>query len=135
MSKHNYSQYSNKNNKPNNKPNNQNSNQNPKPIDKVSEAVEVKMDTIPVTEAPEVKMVVETVETVALPNTVKGTVAHCAKLNVRKSPVVNSEIVCVLDGQSEIEIDVKKSTENWFYVCCATGAEGYCMKQYIDARM
>lgn len=135
MSKHNYSQYSNKNNKPNNQNNGQNNTQKPKPVEKTSEVAEVKMDTIHVVETPEVNMVKETVETVALPNTVKGTVAHCAKLNVRKSPVVNSEIVCVLDVQSEIEIDVKKSTENWFYVCSATGVEGYCMKQYIDARM
>lgn len=125
MSKHNYSQYSNKNN------NQRNQNQNNTPNRNVQQHKAI--DEV----KPAVKPVVmeETVETVTLPNTVNGTVAHCAKLNVREKPIVNSDIVCVLDVMSEIKIDVTKSTENWFYVICATGAEGYCMREYIDARM
>ena len=118
MANHNYSQYSNKNkhHKQNNQ-NNQNRNiQQPKP--------EVKP-----------QLVQETVETVALPQTVEGVVAHCAKLNVRENATVDSGIVCVLDAMSEIEIDVNKSTSNWFYIYSATGAEGYCMRQYVDAHM
>lgn len=113
---HNYSQYSNKNH---------NHNNHNKPRVAVSAA--------PVTSA--VKPVEETVETVALPKTVDGMVVNCAKLNVRENATVDSDIVCVLDAMSEIEIDVNKSTENWFYIYCATGAEGYCMKQYIEAHM
>lgn len=113
---HNYSQYSNKNHNHNN-PN--------KP--------RVAASAAPVTSA--VKPVEETVETVALPKTVDGMVVNCAKLNVRENATVDSGIVCVLDAMSEIEIDVNKSTENWFYIYCATGAEGYCMKQYIEAHM
>ena len=151
MSKHNYSQYSNKN-----KPNN-NSNPNPnrnvqqrkpevvKPVETVETArPSLVKETSQVARPSLVKetsqvarpsLVKETVETVTLPAVVKGTVAHCSKLNVREKPVVNSEIVCVLNVTSEIEIDVEKSTENWFYVRSATGAEGYCMKEYIDARL
>lgn len=130
MSKHNYSQYSNKN-----KPNN---NSNPNPNRNVQQRKPEVVKPSLVQETSQVarpSLVKETVETVTLPAVVKGTVAHCSKLNVREKPVVNSEIVCVLNVTSEIEIDVEKSTENWFYVRSATGAEGYCMKEYIDARL
>ena len=115
MSKHNYSQYSNKN------ANAANANRN-KQVEK------------PIV-TPKPQLVRETVETVTLPAAVEGKVAHCSKLNIREKPIVNSDIVCVLDVMSEVQIDVNKSTENWFYVCCANGAEGYCMKEYIDAHM
>ena len=127
MSKHNYSQYSNKNRNDQNKKNNTNNIEQPKPV--MEAPVEKK------TEVAKPVLVQETVETVTLPNVVTGTVAHCAKLNVREKPIVNSGIVCVLNVMSELKIDISKSTENWFYVYCATGAEGYCMKEYIDAHM
>lgn len=114
LSKHNYSQYSDKNHKNANK-------------------TRVAASAAPVTSA--VKPMEETVETVTLPETVDGVVVNCAKLNVRENATVDSNVVCVLDVMSEIEIDVSKSTENWFYIYSATGAEGYCMKQYIEAHM
>lgn len=133
MSKHNYSQYSSKPKNHHNQP----------------EAVKPKVTAIPdsTPNEPAVKLVQETsqvvrpslvretVETVKLPNTVTGKVINCAKLNVRENATVDSGIVCVLDVMSEIEIDTKKSTENWFYIYTAIGAEGYCMKQYVEAYM
>lgn len=128
MSKHNYSQYSNKNK--------QHHNQNVKQSNSEVKPVEVvKMDTTPVKPAETVELVKESVQTVVLPDKVKGFVAHCTKLNVRENATVDSGIVCVLNVMSEIEIDVNKSTANWFYIYSATGAEGYCMKEYIDAQM
>lgn len=120
MSKHNYSQYS---NKKNNRPN-----------DPVKPNVES-------TKAPEVKMVAkpnvvqETVETVTLPETVEGVVSGCAKLNVRTEPNITAEVVCVLDIMSEIEIDVEQSNAEWFKICTATGIEGYCMRKYVEAHL
>lgn len=129
MSKHNYSQYSNKNA---NNTNAQNRNkQHTKPVEKAP-IIETEHKTVV---TPEVKVVQETVETVTLPKIVKGIVAHCAKLNVRENAIVNSGIVCVLNAMSEVKIDVNKSTTNWFYVICANGAEGYCMREYIDAHV
>ena len=131
MSKHNYSQYS-------NKPK-QNNNYQSKYSEKVEPEVKtpvVKMEAekvVPVTEQP--KLLQETVETVALPDRVVGTVVNCVKLNVRENCTVDSGIVCVLDAKSEIEIDVKKSVTDWFYIYTAIGAEGYCMKQYVEAHM
>ena len=84
-------------------------------------------------QTPEVKLVEETVDTVSLPETVAGIVANCAKLNVREEPDLDAKIVCVLDVMSEIEIDVAKSTDEWFKVCTAIGVEGYCMRKFVDA--
>ena len=115
MSKHNYSQYSNK---------------------KKNDSADVKTSPVAIT-SPKVKMEVElveeTVNTVALPNTVDGVVTNCAKLNVRAEPSTEADVVCVLDAMSEIKIDVTKSDAEWFKVCTVTGVEGYCMRKFVDA--
>lgn len=121
MSKHNYSQYS--------KRQSNDSNKN-KPVERIP--------TAPVatqSQAPEVKLVEETVNTVVLPEMVKGVVANCVKLNVREEPATNGVIVHVLDVMSEVEIDLAKSTDEWFKVCTAIGVEGYCMRKFINAHM
>lgn len=127
MSKHNYTQYSNKHNDNNpnkaNRPNN-------KPAQKVEVAKPKTVEPKPVVEP-----MVESVETVSLPATVEGVVVNCAKLNVREKPSTNSDVICVLDVMSEIQVDVSKSTTQWVYVYTATGVEGYCMREYIDAHL
>lgn len=82
-----------------------------------------------------VVLVEESVETVALPETVSGIVINCTKLNVRAEPNMTAEVLCVLDASSEIEIDPAKSTSEWVSVCTAVGIEGYCMRKFIDARL
>lgn len=128
MSKHNYSQYSNNKKKPSN---------------------EVKK-----TNEPEVKMIKDLPKIVTeeipaghndpvgapglegmTPSSVTGIVVDCAKLNVRVAPNALADVVCVLDAQSELEIDVSKSTDEWFKICTAIGAEGYCMRKYIKANL
>ena len=131
MSNHNYSQYSNKRRDTNRE-------QRPKQANNAEAqktAPKVKMDTTPVVEKPKVELVKETVETVTLSDTAKGMVIDCVKLNVRENATVNSGIVCVLDVMSEVEVDMRKSTDKWAYVYTATGAEGYCMRQYIEVRV
>lgn len=125
MSKHNhnYSQHYN-----NNKP---------KPA-----VAEVKVDSVPETigvakpaEVSVVNLVQETVETKPVPETVTGMVVGCSKLNVRAEADLFADIVCVLDNRSEIAIDVNKSNRDWFYICTATGIEGYCMRKFVEARL
>lgn len=113
MSKHNYSQYSTK---------------------KKGENDNIK--TTPAkTSAPEIKMVVETVDTVVLPKTVEGVVVDCAKLNVRAEPSIDADIVCAIDVMSEIKIDVNESNNEWFKIHTAAGIEGYCMRKFVDAHL
>lgn len=117
---HNYSQYSNK----------------PKPA--APAAPTVKMESAPAVVPQEPVRpipVQETVETVTLPKTVTGTIAGCAKLNVRSDASLFADVVCTLDVMSEIMIDVDKSTKDWLYICTATGIEGYCMRKFVDAHL
>lgn len=134
MSNHNYSQYSNKNrnnNKPNNNPANKPKKENVATFGNICPATDIK----PVTTVPEVKMVTETVETVALPATAEGFVVDCARLNVRAEASIDSEVVYVLDSMSEIEVDMNKSTNEWLHICTASGVEGYCMRKYVEVRL
>lgn len=83
----------------------------------------------------DVKLVEETVETKSVHTMVEGIVTGCAKLNVRSDASLFADVVCTLDVMSEMMIDVNKSTKDWFFVCTATGVEGYCMKKFVDARL
>ena len=115
MSKHNYTQYSNAK-KYDDKP-------------KTEESVE------PVEPAVEVKMVEETVKTVPIPKTINGVVANCTKLNIRKEPSVHAEILGVIDVDSEMKIDMDKSNDKWFYASTAVGIDGYCMRDFVNAKL
>lgn len=123
MAKHNYSQYSNKNK----------TNREYK-VPAVEPVAEPVVDNIlePVV-VPVVEPMVETVETVTLDKMVKGVVTGCAKLNVRAEPNTHADVVCVLDADTEIEVDVNNSNNEWFKICTAIGMEGYCMRKYVVA--
>lgn len=145
---HNYSQYSNKNKQNYNQNRNQQNKINLGTIEadklpKITPEIAAMGHPDPVGEPgpmgavgiPEVKPVVETVDTVSLPETVEGKIVNCAKLNVRENASINSDIVCILDVMSEFEVDVNRTTPTWAYIYTATGAEGYCMRQYIEAHL
>ena len=131
MSKHNYSQYSNNNNKKKSTP---------------AEAL-VAEEFVTTVEAPkyepalEVKMepvvpVAETVaETVSLPKTVKGTVVNCVRLNVRAEAKANGEVLEVIEALSKVTVDTTKSNNEWLAVRTANGVNGYCMRKFVDARL
>jgi len=60
-----------------------------------------------------------------------GLVTDCNKLNVRERPTVESPVVCEVVSQTELMIDEKESTEEFYKVCTAAGIEGFCMKKFI----
>lgn len=129
MSKHNYTQYSNK----------KNHNDEGKTTVKQEEFLIiddlVETPVVEAVETPEVKMVVETVDTVTLPKLVSGFVSNCSKLNVRMQPEADADVVCVLNSGTEIEINVNNSTDDWFSICTAAGIEGYCMRKFVNAKL
>ena len=57
----------------------------------------------------------------------------CTALNVRKEPSLEAEIICSINSGSKLVIDETGSTDDWFKVCTETGAEGFCMKEYVTA--
>lgn len=121
MSKHNYTQYSNAK-KYDNKPK----------TEEMTEPVECVESVEPIAE---VKMVEETVNTVPIPKTINGIVANCTKLNIRKGPSTNAEILGIVNVDSEMEIDMNKSNDKWFYVSTAVGIDGYCMRDFVNAKL
>lgn len=64
--------------------------------------------------------------------TITGTVSGCEKLNVRKVPFASGEVVCVIAKGSIVVIDETETTDEWYKVCAENGAEGFCMKKFIN---
>ena len=64
-----------------------------------------------------------------------GIVANCEKLNLRRSPLKDSDganIITELLPGVAVVIDENESTPNFYKVTTETGLEGYCMKQFIE---
>ena len=64
--------------------------------------------------------------------TAKGKVIDCTRLNVRRRPNKDSEVNCIIDVDSVVEINENKSNDEWYRVTTDNGVYGYCMKQYIS---
>ena len=60
-----------------------------------------------------------------------GKLSNCKKLNIRKLPSRDAEIVSELIEGSEVMIDEKESTALFYKICTEHGIEGYCMKNFI----
>lgn len=63
---------------------------------------------------------------------VPGMVTNCLKLNVRKAPSADAEILTIIDAFSNVMVDISTSSDAFYKVCTGTGVEGYCMKEYIS---
>lgn len=88
-------------------------------------------ETEPVTVSVDLEVNEEIEEPVAQATPV-GIVMNCRRLNVRKRPNVKAEVVCEVLVGSELAIDMKESTNEWYKVCTSAGCEGFCMKQYVE---
>ena len=81
-----------------------------------------------------VEEIVDTPKTIEQKPIVFGKVTGCAKLNVRQESNLQSDILCCLFKNDEIEIDEDKSTEEFYAICTPAGLEGYCLKKFIEIR-
>ena len=61
-----------------------------------------------------------------------GIVSGCAKLNVRKGPSKDDEVVAVIDKDQEIEVITEVA--GWYNVRIAGGIFGYCMSKFITIK-
>lgn len=103
----------------------------------VTDPEPIKAQAAPETE-PEVT-VTEQEDTQQEPKTkskVCGVVSGCVKLNVRKFPNQNSEVVRVIDVGEEITVDLDNSTNDWYKVQIYKVADlhGYCMKKFVTVK-
>lgn len=55
---------------------------------------------------------------------------ECDKLNVRKGPGVENDIVCVINKGTKVEI-TNEPDEDWYEIYTVSGIEGFCMKKFI----
>ena len=63
-----------------------------------------------------------------------GIVTDCIKLNVRKNPNPNAEIICEVSAATDLMIDEEQSTDIFYKVFTAAGVEGYCMKKFVTIK-
>ena len=61
----------------------------------------------------------------------KGIVINTSKLNVRKLPSLESEIIDVIKKKDTLMINPSKSTATFYHVTLDNGLEGYCVRDYI----
>ena len=55
---------------------------------------------------------------------------NVAKLNVRVAPVFDAEVVTIIKENTELEIGLDESTDEFYKVYLANGVDGFCMMRY-----
>lgn len=57
--------------------------------------------------------------------------ANCLRLHIHSKPDLESEIVCKVRYLTEVMVDIGGSTPDFYKVYTATGAEGFCQKDFV----
>lgn len=106
---------------------------------KSQEAPVVEPDAVnTLTEEPVVTSEPEVEETPEAPvveeenNELIGVVANCEKLNVRRGPDADAEVLTVISKGTEVQIDIFESTNGFYKVCTGAGIEGFCKEDFIS---
>ena len=102
-----------------------------KPAIEKTEKSEVKE---PINEAVDICVDDSASSSIPEPEKVFGIVSDCEKLNLRKEPSKDSEVICVLNAGTELMIDSNKSNEEWLSVYNAEGLNGFCMKNFVTVK-
>lgn len=101
----------------------------------VNEIVEQNSEAINEVAKPAVENIEQTVVSVNVEVLPKG-IVNCERLNVRKGPSKDTEVLCVIKKDEEVMLfneQIEPITREEFYkVCTASGIEGYCMKKFIN---
>lgn len=58
-------------------------------------------------------------------------VADCIRLHIHSKPTLDSEIVCKVRYLTELIVNPAESTEDFYKVYTAIGAEGFCQKELV----
>lgn len=61
-------------------------------------------------------------------------VVNCLRLHIHTEPSLESDIVCKVRYLTELEVDLKNSTNEFYKVFTAIGAEGFCEKDYVTIK-
>ena len=65
-----------------------------------------------------------------------GKVVNCKKLNVRKEPKKDSEVLCVINNNEEVILDVEEEAtyKDFYKIVTSNGVKGYCVKDFIEVK-
>lgn len=61
-------------------------------------------------------------------------VVNCLRLHIFSEPNVQSDIVCKVRYLTEVLIDPVSSTKDFYKICTAIGAEGFCKKDLLTIK-
>lgn len=61
-------------------------------------------------------------------------IVTCSRLNIYSEPNFESEIVCKAYQSTEAVVDLSNSTEDFYKVYTAIGAEGFCQKDFMSIK-
>lgn len=64
-----------------------------------------------------------------------GIVHNCVKLNVRKNPSIDSDVIAVLNEQDKIKVKDVDTISDWYFIQLPNGKEGFSMKKYVAIGM
>lgn len=64
----------------------------------------------------------------------KTGVANCLRLHVLSEPRADADVVCKVRYLTEVMVDENESTDDYYKIHLAIGAEGYCDKRLVDIR-
>ena len=59
---------------------------------------------------------------------------NCLRLHVYSEPNENSEVICKFRYLTEVAIDLDNSTEEFYKIYTAIGAEGFCQKEFVTIK-
>lgn len=65
------------------------------------------------------------------PVKIVGVVSDCKRLNIRKAPNKNSDVVDVVSAGTEITISKHSLDKPWYRVTTSDGIKGFCMREFI----
>ena len=62
-------------------------------------------------------------------------VSNCSRLNIRKKPNLNANVVCVINAGTELTVVRPfKIGDEWVRVSTKDGVEGHCMRKYVTSK-
>ena len=61
-------------------------------------------------------------------------VVNCLRLHVYSKPSLGSDVVCKIRYLTEVMVDKGGSTEDFYKIYTAIGAEGFCQKDLLTIK-
>lgn len=61
-------------------------------------------------------------------------ITNCLRLHIHSEPNTESDVICKVRYLTELVVDLKNSTDEFYKVATAVGAEGFCKKDLVTLR-